>query len=230
MNYLMPLTILIVLLIAFQFIRKKEKKSRSDSEKNKLRKDANVENEIWKLEMEKDKDRITNDHIRKLIPSLGLSPNILKLFEGNCNDETMKRYSFDKDYADPYMVLTLQKDQQDVYLIERYKPILAYSNATIFAYDYKLKGFISYDIESNVEYHNECLTWDALFVGEILRWWEYEVVDNDILYIGAFFGLKYTQQILDSIKQTTNGKGFATGKELTKWENAMIEKINGNIR
>lgn len=226
MNYILPLITFLVVLIAFQLVRPKKKRQLSDEQKKKIPDNSNKENEKWKLEMENDKERITNDDIARLIPTLNLSPNVLELFQGNCNDEILKRHFFDKDYADPYMVLTLQKDQQQVYLIDRYKPILAYASSTIFAYDSKLKGYISYDIESDVEPSRECLTWDGLFVSEILRWWEYEVGYEDILYIGSFFGLKHTKQILDSINNTTNGNGFSTGAALSLWQNAMIEKIN----
>lgn len=230
MNYIIPLTILIIVVIIFQLFRVRKPKQLSEEEKHKIQDKQKKESEKWNLVLENDSDRIANEDIISLIPTLGLSKNVLDLFEGKCEDEVMKRHFFDKDYADPYMVISLLKSQQDVYLVDRYKPIIAYSGATVFAYDSKLKGYISYDIESHVEQEEECLTWDGLFVGEILRWWEYDVSEEDIIHIGDYFGLKHTKEILDSIITTTGGKGFSTGKEITVWENSIIDKINGLIK
>ena len=174
-------------------------------------------------------EKITQQEIRDLLQGLNLSQGVLDLFDGNCKDEIMQRHFFDKSYSDPYMVLSIEKFQQDTYLVDRYKPILAYSGETVFAYDMLLKGFISYNIESTVADLPSCLSWDGLFISEILRWWEYEISDEDILHIGRYFGLKHNQEILDSIYETTDGQGFSTGKALTEWENAMIIKINGRI-
>lgn len=228
MNYFIPLTIVITMVIIFQLFRARKQKQLADDEKRKAQERHKKENGNWEAVLKNDK--VTKEDIRMLIPALRLSGNVLDLFDGNCKDEIMKRHFFDKDYADPYMVITLSKLQQDVYLTDRYKPVLAYSGATVFAYDAKLNGYISYDIESDVEEQTECFTWDGLFVREVLRWWEYDISEADIIYIGNFFGLKYTKEILNSILETTDGKGFLTGKELTAWENSTIEKINGLIR
>jgi hypothetical protein len=179
--------------------------------------------------MDHNKEKITHQEMRNLIHKLNLSQGISDLFDGNCTDRIMQQHFFDKSYSDPYMVLSLEKFQQDVYAADRYKPILAYSGATVFAYDSVLKGFISYDIESAVTPVQSCLSWDGLFIPEILRWWEYEVSDENILHIGRYFGLKHTQEILDSIYETTDGEGFSTGKAIAEWENAMIVKINGRV-
>ena len=230
MNYVIPLTIFIIVVIAFQLFRERKPKQLSEEEKLKIKERQKKESEKWNLALENDPDRITNEDIRSLIPTLGLSKNVLELFDGKCEDDVMKSHFFDKDYADPNMVISLLKYQQDAYLVDRYKPIIAYAGASVFAYDSKLKGYISYDIESHLEQEEECLTWDGLFVGEVLRWWEHDISEEDIIHIGDYFGLKHTKEILDSIIATTDGKGFATGKEITAWENSMIDKINGLIR
>lgn len=179
--------------------------------------------------MENNKERVTEAEIRKLIINLNLSATVLELFNGTCNDEVMER-EFHKDYTIPYAILELTKEQQDEYLIDRYKPILAYAHSTIFAYDSKLKGFIVYNIEEDIVEKEECLTWDGLFISEILRWWEYEVSDDDILYIGNLFGLKHTQKILESIYSTTEGIGFPTFEEAYKWEKTLIDQLNARIK
>ena len=154
----------------------------------------------------------------------------MDLFDGNCYDEVLRHNYMEKDYAAPYAVVDLTKHQQDAYLIDRYKPILAYAHSTIFAYDAILKGFICYDIEDNLEKMKpECLTWDGLFVSEILRLWENEVNEEDILHIAKLFGLKYTKEILDSFYFTTQGKGFATFEEVEQWKNSLIDKYNFRI-
>ena len=75
----------------------------------------------------------------------------------------------------------------------------------------------------------ECLTWEGLIVSEILRWWENEVNEEDILHIAKLFGLKYTKEILDSFYFTTQGKGFATFEEVEQWKNSLIDKYNFRI-
>lgn len=179
--------------------------------------------------MENNKERATEAEIRKLIIDLKLPPIVLELFNGTCNDKVME-LTFHKDYTILYAILELTKEQQDEYLIDRYKPILAYAHSTIFAYDSKLKGFIVYNIEEDIVEKEECLTWDGLFISEILRWWEYEVSDDDILYIGNLFGIKQTKQILESIYSISDGKGFPTFEEAYKWEKTLIDQLNARIK
>jgi len=179
--------------------------------------------------LENDKDRVTESEIRKLIIDLKLSGIVLDLFNETCNDEVME-YGLHEDYVIPYAILELTKKQQDEYLVDRYKPILAYAHSTIFAYDSELNGFIVYDIEDKIVDKEECLTWDGIFVNEVLRWWENDVSNEDILYIGNLFGLKYTKEILDSIYSTTEGKGFPTFEDAYAWEEAMINQLNARIK
>lgn len=174
-------------------------------------------------------NKVTHEEINTLIRALGLSPTVSELFEGSCKDEVMQRYLLDRSYTDPYMVLSLEKIQQDTYLIDRYKPFLAYASSTIFAYDTLLKGYVSYNIELDVTDLKACLTWDGLFIPEIRRWWEYEISDEDIIHIGQLFGLKHTAEILQSIYDETGGEGFATVQALAVWEAAMIAQINAAI-
>lgn len=184
----------------------------------------------WQSGSENDNERTTHHDIRNLITELQLSPNILSLFDGNCTNQIMKDYHFDKDYQDPWAILNLKKTQQDTYLIHRYKPILAYTYSKIFAYDSKLNGYTSYYIEEKMTEAQHCFTWDGIFITEILRWWEYEISDQDIINIGNFFGLKHTLEILDSINETTKGEGFSTQPEIDDWKNRMITAINGKIQ
>ncbi len=171
--------------------------------------------------------RYTRDDVLLWIRELGLPDSITRLVLGDCQDVVLQRHRLDKDYACPYSITDLWKQEQAVYDTDRYKPILAYADATIFAYDTIGQGFVSYDIETGYEPWGYCLTWDGVFVSEILRWWEYEIPDEDILYIGNYLGLKHTALALESIYSTTQGKGFADHKQLDQWEEEMLVKIDG---
>ena len=175
------------------------------------------------------KNRLTEQQIEALIPQLGLSPNILNLFKGTCRDKVMKEHYFDEDYSKPESIFLMTKEEQDVFLIDRYKPILEY-HEKIYAYDTVLKGYITYTVEDEVLPLDYCYTWDGLFVPEILFWWEDEMEDEEIIHIGNYFGLKHTEEILQSIVYETDGKGFKTFEMTDNWEQRMLEKINGIIR
>ncbi|MBC9912817.1 hypothetical protein [Chitinophaga varians] len=217
--------LLTVMLLFWWMFRKKRR--RSDAYQ---KQDAEKSNREWQQEIEADKERVTKEDIRALLIHLNLPGNVMELFDETCHDAVMQQHRLDKDYTYPYSILDLKKYQQDSYNIDRYKPVLAYAHATIFAYDTQLGGFITYDIESNVEADSECLTWDGVFCREILRWWEYEIPDDDILHIGAYFGLKHTQQVLESIVASTDGKGFSDAEERSRWQKDILTQINGVVK
>ena len=164
--------------------------------------------------------QITSEDIRKLIVELNLQPVILDLFNENCKDKIIGKYCL--GYACPYQILDLPKIQQNHYCVERYKPLLVDYGCKIFAYDVVSKGFTSYSIELFIEKELQILTWDGIFIDEILHWWEKEITDDEILYLGNLFGLKYTKLILESIYSTTNGKGFSSFREKEKWKQDII--------
>lgn len=171
--------------------------------------------------------QITKAAIQTLIIALKLPPIILDLFNGTCTDNIVLR-NLRQDYGEPYQIFCLTGLQQDSYFTDRYKPILSYTNSTIYAYDMVSKGYIKYSVElmnKNPEY----FTWDGLFVRDILFWWELEISDEDILYIGNLFGLKYTKDILDSIYITHDKNGFTSFQDTELWASAMIAKINGKV-
>ncbi len=217
---------LMAITLFFFFFYKKKKKLR----KEKIKKSIEVEQSRWQKKLENDKERITASQIETLIPTLNLSDTILTLFQGNCNDDIMKKHSFDKNYSMPYEVFHLTKEQQDVYLIDRYKPILAYATEKIVAYDTKLKGFNQYYLEMGMQSADFCYTWDGIFISQILFWWEYEIPDSEILHIGNYFGLKHTEKILKSIYKDSNGKGFSSNELMTAWEDNTLNEIQGIIK
>jgi len=217
-----------VLVIATWILSPRKKKTLSAKQAEEVKNKQKEWENAMLATLEKDKERITITDMRNLIVELGLPQTFLDMYDETCNDEILLR-EFHRDYTAPHAILSyLTKEQQNHYLIDRYKPILSYAHSTIFAYDTITKGFITYYIElmpDNPEY----LTWDGLFIDEIIRWWEYEVSDKDILHIGKLFGLKYTKEILDSIYSTTDGNGFATSEKRDKWRSKMLDKINGRI-
>jgi len=166
----------------------------------------------------------TSEDIRKLIVELNLPSIVLDLFNENCKDKIIRKYC--SGYSYPYQILDLPKVQQNQYCIDRYKPLLVDYGDNIFAYDVVSKGFTLYDIELFIEKELQILKWDGIFVGEILNWWEYEATDDEILYLGNLFRLKYTKLILESVYSTTNGKGFSTLKEKEKWKQDIIRQYD----
>ncbi|MBC9929978.1 hypothetical protein [Chitinophaga qingshengii] len=183
--------------------------------------------QAWQQEFDTDMERVTKADIRELMSQINLPPSVFDLFDEKCTDAVMQKHRLDKDYTYPYSIIDLKKNEQDAYHIDRYKPILAYAHATIFAYDTLKGGFTTYYIEGDVDVDGECFTWDGLFCQEILRWWEYEIPDEDILYIGEYFGLKHTSQILDSINAA---QGFSSEEQRIRWKNETLIKINGIIK
>ena len=170
-----------------------------------------------------DNHQTTSEDIRKLIIELNLPSIVLDLFNENCKDKIIDKYC--SGYTYPYQILVLSKIQQNHYCIDRYKPLLV-NYETILAYDIVLKGFILYSIERFVEKELQILKWDGIFIDEILNWWESEIADDEILYLGNLFGLKYTKLILESIYSNTNGKGFSTLKEKEKWKQDIIRQYD----
>lgn len=218
---------IIIVFVATWILSPKKRKPLSEKQIQKTKENQKKWQESRRVELENDKQRVSKAEIRNLILDLKLPQIIPDIFDGICKDEIIKQ-KLNNQYTAPYAVIELTKKQQDNYLIDRYKPILSYGHATIFAYDTELKGFITYDIEMMTR-NPKCLTWDGLFISKILRWWEYELSNEDILHIGNLFGLKNTKYILNSIYTSTNGKGFATFEAADEWKNKMYNEINANV-
>lgn len=174
-------------------------------------------------------DDTVNTLSESLLASLPLSKNIIKLYRGEIDDEVIKEECIDLQYGQPYDILSLDKEVQDKYNFDRYKPILSSSEHNI-AYDTKLGGYYRYDMEQGFEPQDFCYTWDGLFIRDILFWWESEISNDRIIHIGNYFGLKYSKEILESIERETNSKGFQTQELIKDWEQKILVQINGIIR
>ena len=79
--------------------------------------------------------KIEFEQMRDLIIELNLPKSILELYDGNCENSDLQY-----DFKDPYAILCLSEEQQGNYLVDRYKPILAYAFETIFAMILKQKN------------------------------------------------------------------------------------------
>ncbi len=141
------------------------------------------------------------------------------------------RNTFGKDYSAPYTILLLNVNEQSKYQTERYKPIFSYAHSTIYAFDTKTGGFVTYDIEDNLRVMQvPSYTWDGLFVKQILFWWECEISDFDIIKIGDYLELNHTKEILQTIYKKTNRNGFKDTGLVHLWEQDVLHKINGIIK
>lgn len=140
--------------------------------------------------------KIESEQMRNLIIELNFPESILELYDGNC-----KNHDLQHDFQDPYAILCLSKEQQDFYLVDRYKPILAYAFEEIFAYDIETEKYVKYSIEYFREEDLEPMSWDCLFVDILITWWELEYPDDKILTYGKILGVKNIETILQLINE-----------------------------
>ena len=140
--------------------------------------------------------KIEFEQMRNLIIELGLPKSILELYDGDSENSNLQY-----DFKDPYAILCLPKEQQDSYLVDRYKPILACAFDEIFAYDIETKKYVKYDIEYFREEDLEPMSWDCLFVDTLVMYWESERSDEGIREYGKILGIKNIETILKLIKE-----------------------------
>ena len=140
--------------------------------------------------------KIEFEQMRNLIIELNLPKSILELYDGNCENSDLQY-----DFKDPYAILCLSEEQQDKYLVDRYKPILAYAFETIFAYDIETKKYVKYSIEYFREEKLQTMSWDCLFVDIVKTWWEIDRPDNEIIEYGKILGVKNIETILELINE-----------------------------
>jgi hypothetical protein len=163
---------------------------------------------------------INFEQIRNLIIELKLPGIILELYDGNCNIELLQ-----SSFQDPYVIFTLNKNQQDKYLIDRYKPLLAYYTETIFAYDIISKKYVKYSIELFDEKVLEPMSWDSLFINFIIGLWEDgDYAEDEIVNYGKYLGVKNTGKILEERIEIEDKK--LNYLEYMKWEKSLIKLID----
>ena len=168
------------------------------------------------------------NEIKKMIIDLQLPQIVLQLFNGNVIDKIANSHFLSDKYKEPYTLFEIPLEQLYVaYKVDRYVPFLACHQSKIFAYDKLTKGFIAYSIECFREDNLQRLTWDGLFVDEIIAWWEDEWSDEDIMHIGGLLKLKHTKQLIEDIalRDSTN-ESYLTWFD---WNTALKKKINAFI-
>jgi hypothetical protein len=160
------------------------------------------------------------EEIRNLIIELNLSKSIIDLYDGNCKIKNLQN-----DFEAPYAILDSNSNVQKRYLVNKYKPLLAYTFSTIYAYDINSKKYIKYNIELFNETKIVLMSWDSLFIRNIWNWWEMEISNETILEYGKILGLKYTEEIIENREQYST----LNYSEYYKKENDLIKIINNKF-
>jgi hypothetical protein len=157
---------------------------------------------------EQDAKTLTQDDTRKLIIDLRLPRIILELFDENLTDDIANSHFLSDEYKSPYSFFGNPMEHlKDNYRVDRYAPFLASYQSTFFAYDKVTKSFVSYGIEYFREENLERLTWDGLFIGKIISWWEDEWPEKDIIHVAGLLSLKHTKELLEEIALRDENRG-----------------------
>ena len=150
---------------------------------------------------------------------------MLELFEGACTDELITaRLGY--SYAPPEIFYDMPAEVWRHYRADRYHPILVVNGGCIFALDPETRGVTHYYLEGLSATSLPLPTWDGLFVGVVLRWWDAEWSYEELMHISGVFGLKHTQQLLSSVEQSN---GFSTFEAMEQWTADMLKQINGSL-
>jgi len=179
-------------------------------------------------DLENDKSRLTKDQIRAVLVELDLSRFVVGLFN---ETENLQKYDFYDTFIPPHMIIDCNSMEQSVFDVDRYIPLFETMDdfLEVLAYDNVLKGFIRYCPEDTIPMaDHDVLTWDGIFVGQILTWYEDGKSDDQILNICNLMGLKYAKQILKSIHSELGSR--YTMKQIAIWEDQTIRKIGGYIK
>ncbi|GGH03246.1 hypothetical protein [Pedobacter zeae] len=178
--------------------------------------------------MEKDQNSITKAEIRSVLVSLNLSPFVIALFD---ETDSLNMYGFYNHFSPPYHILHATRKEQEVFLTDRYIPLFEtiHDFSQVLAYDKVLQGFIRYSPENlSTLKTNQVLTWDGIFVKQILTWYEEEKNDPEILALCDLLGLKHAQKVLDSIYQDL-GTDYSL-PQIEEWEKMIITEIDARIK
>jgi len=172
---------------------------------------------FWK-DLKPQKNTLSLDDIRNIILSLKLPPVVMDLFNGTCTNERLKCLLGTR-YQAPYLLLEIPLHQAvKQYKVDRYVPFLAVWQNIIFAYDGEKKGFVRYGIESFDADNLQLLTWEDLFLEEVIAWWELEWQEEDIIYMSDLFGLKQIEEVLRELA-LCDEKGLSYGELRTTPKN-----------
>lgn len=167
---------------------------------------------------------VSEKEIRELIRTLNLPKTVMEIFDEKITDEVVRNAVGD-DYSKPYSILDLHPSAQEPYRLEQYKPILELRCSQIIAYDIRNDSFVSYFLEDGVA-DLVCLSWDGVFLEEVLYWWECEWSDKEISCIGQKLGLSHVDKVLGSLNSTLDGAGFPTFEEKDAWVDKIRKELN----
>ena len=175
---------------------------------------------IW----ERDPDKLEANTVRNLIISLALPPFVLSLFDETAAAKASLLYN---SFRCPTAFFLLNKAEQDFYQVDHIIPLLADpSFYNIYAYDLALKGFLKYDIESGIAPDTPRLSWEGLFLNDILQCWEAEIPNAQILEMGKLLGFEHSAKILHSIENELDNSDY---KNIIHWEAMIIERFQWRI-
>ena len=163
------------------------------------------------------------EEIENLIKELDLPAMVLEIF--NKTDKA-KLLNLDIEYSCPSEFFIMTDEELEPFKTSSIIPFMCDGSFyTIYAYDIKRKAFLTYNIEEGITSEDR-YKWDALFIKDILNWWEEEISDEEILERGKLLGINHINGILKCIEEL----GEDISVDIEKWEQNVIEKFNLEIK
>ena len=160
------------------------------------------------------------DEIINLLEELKLPEIIMDMYKGKEPPEYF-RYI----YRCPEELFYSSEQELAPFSVKTIKPIFSDDTfSTIYAYNTEKKGYLKYytEIEENLP-EKDVMSWDALFVSEILTWFEYEISNENILELGKKFQLKHTNKLLSELNQLQAEE--ASYEKFEAWAKRKTEEL-----
>jgi len=170
---------------------------------------------------------ITETAVKDLIKKLNLAPIILEVFEEQIDDEIAME-ELGESISKPYSIFALDSNEQEAYQVHRYIPILEIDSDRIIAYDLENKGFINYFLEEGIQ-SPTLLTFEGVFLEEMIAMFENEVSESDIIHIGKLLGFKHTESIVEDYLESEDNDGLSTFEKMDAWTEKTLDKYHLKI-
>ncbi|MCH2045934.1 MAG: hypothetical protein MK212_17590 [Saprospiraceae bacterium] len=186
----------------------------------KLPQEAILKSAKYQADWEMDTERLTEEDVLKLIDELKLPKIVKDLFLEN---EAVP-IGLENSYRPPTEYFLMTKKGQDYYQVDTIIPFLCDGGfSKIYAYDTVQRGFLTFDIETpdEINQNTRRFVWDGIFVADILRWWENEIKNEQILEYGKALDLKWTKEILTSIEEELDN---STWENIQQWKEHIYTK------
>lgn len=171
--------------------------------------------------------QITEAEVKDLIKKLNLAPILLEIFDEQIVDE-IAMDEFRKRISKPYSIFTLDSNEQEAYQVQRFIPIFEFGSDRIIAYDLENKGFINYSLEEGIQ-SPTLLTFEGVFLEEMIAMFENEVSESDIIHIGKLLGFKHTESIVEDYLESEDNDGLSTFEEMDAWTEKTLDKYHLKI-